>query len=53
MTIIYGIYYSIAKFKVIAWGSALKNHIQKLLNLHQKIITLIINNENVEIRLPL
>ena len=49
----YGIYYSFATFGIIAWGSALKTHIAKLLNIHKKIIKVLMPTTNIEIKLPL
>ena len=49
----YGIYYSIATFGIIAWGSSLNIHIAKLLNMHKKIIKVLMPTTNIEIKLPL
>lgn len=51
-TIMYGLYYSIATYGVIAWGSANKTIINPLYKIHDKIIT-IVNKKSNELIKPL
>ena len=45
ISIMYGIYYSIATYGIIAWGSAVKTYLKGLQSIHEKVIKVLNFNE--------
>lgn len=51
--VMYGLYYSIATYGVVAWGSANKTTLAPLLKIHEKIIKIVFANNKKEIPLSI